>query len=70
LFGCNCDEECRPYCNVDDDRKKRSPNEDDPRSKFAALDIDADGLISVEEAHSHFSLQKRDTEVTKTLKDY
>ena len=69
LFGCNCDEECRPVCGEDKKRKRSADDEDDdnPISKFSTLDIDADGLISFDEAHSHFTLQKRETEVMNDL---
>ncbi len=68
FFLCNCDEGCRGPCG--EDRRKRSAdaNDNDPQSKFLALDSNADGLISFEEAHSHFSLQKRETQVKKYLK--
>ena len=58
FFDCNCDRVCASQCG----EKKRSVD-DDPLSKFSVLDSNADGLISFDEATSHVSLQKRDTQV-------
>ena len=59
---------CRPLCG--EDRRKRNPEEEEPLSKFSVLDSNADGLISFDEAQSHFSVQKRDTEVNKVKSLY